>query len=537
MAMLAVSAFAPSAVSATQPDPEHKVKICHRTDSDTNPYVIESPDEAAVDGNSGNDHGNGDHLLDHVGPVWAPGLKDQKIEWGDIIPPFYEDGVTLTGYPTLNWTAAGQAIFYNDCEPTTPEETPDDTPTPTPDDTPTPTPDDTPTPTPTETAGECVPSLFAYSIDGGATSRPVKVNDIESPYPMITVDVWAIDDLPEGCSQAFSLASYNTEGPSWPTSGTQTFLDFDTATLDAGHPKATLTVLEPECFGQTDFYLGSTRYDGIDGALPHYPDSPTPYDKITGSIGGHECVEATPTPTPEVTPTPTPEVTPTPTPEVTPTPTPEVTPTPSPEGAISIWKIDNKGTLTDFEDDEFLDGASFAVYRDNGDETFSAADDTLVAGPEAAVGGILDVDHLSAGSYWIVETVVPAGFVGSDPILIDLNTNPDAVCLWDSTGLLVCEDAQGEGGFDVVFVDNTPTGNPTPSPTGSDLPVESGRPTPSGGVEGATGTPGATPPATDTIGDVSTPSSGNWRIVLASLAALIALALVFTQPSRVRRER
>jgi hypothetical protein len=104
---------------ATQPDPNHKVTICHRTNSVTNPYVVITVDEASVDGDEGNDKGQGDHLLEHLGPVWdanttyaPPHNGDQ---WGDIIPPFYEDGVTPTGYSSLNWNAAGQALFENDC--------------------------------------------------------------------------------------------------------------------------------------------------------------------------------------------------------------------------------------------------------------------------------------------------------------------------------------------------------------------------------------------------------------------------------------
>ena len=102
-------------VEATKPDPLHKVTICHRTHSETNPYVVETVDEASVDGNNGNDNGKGDHLMEHTGPVWYPGAKADGVFWGDIIPPFYSDGVTLTGYPSLNWNAAGQAIFENGC--------------------------------------------------------------------------------------------------------------------------------------------------------------------------------------------------------------------------------------------------------------------------------------------------------------------------------------------------------------------------------------------------------------------------------------
>ena len=100
---------------ATKPDPLHKVTICHRTHSETNPYVVETVDEASVDGNNGNDHGQGDHLLEHTGPVWYPGAKADGVFWGDIIPPFYSDGATLTGYPSLNWNADGQAIFRDHC--------------------------------------------------------------------------------------------------------------------------------------------------------------------------------------------------------------------------------------------------------------------------------------------------------------------------------------------------------------------------------------------------------------------------------------
>ena len=103
----------------TKPDPLHTVTICHRTNSVTNPYVQITVDEASVDGDNGNDNGQGDHLLDHLGPVFdvnnPPPPPHNGDQWGDIIPPFYSDGSTPTGYPSLNWDADGQAIFENGC--------------------------------------------------------------------------------------------------------------------------------------------------------------------------------------------------------------------------------------------------------------------------------------------------------------------------------------------------------------------------------------------------------------------------------------
>jgi hypothetical protein len=86
-----------------------KVEICHATDADNNPYVINEP--AANGDVSGH--------ADHTGPIWFPGIEGK---WGDIIPPFFwEDPDGVHFFEGLNWDAFGQLIFENDCQIPPPE--------------------------------------------------------------------------------------------------------------------------------------------------------------------------------------------------------------------------------------------------------------------------------------------------------------------------------------------------------------------------------------------------------------------------------
>jgi hypothetical protein len=98
LAALAVGSIGVLSASA-QAD---QITICHRTNSDDNPYVVNHPaNEGVLNG----------HFTQHNELViWEPGLKDNGIMWGDIIPPF-------NGNQGLNWTAEGQAIFNNGCVP------------------------------------------------------------------------------------------------------------------------------------------------------------------------------------------------------------------------------------------------------------------------------------------------------------------------------------------------------------------------------------------------------------------------------------
>jgi hypothetical protein len=206
--------------------------------------------------------------------------------------------------------------------------------------------------------------------------------------------------------------------------------------------------------------------------------------------------------------------------EATGTPTPTPAPTEEPrQASILIAKVDNKGTA-DPDDDVALDGATFEVWADDGDKVFETDQDELVFGPADTSAGMLDTDLLDGGMYWIVETAVPNGFVGSDPILVELNIDPSETCIWDGGGLIGCEPNQGdvsELSWTIVIVDNTPEAEPT------------------GGVGGSTGTPRprATLPATDTLDGVAStaPAGESWRLMLLAMAGFLTAALMLT-PAR-----
>jgi len=169
-AMLLVFAFAGPTL-ATKPDPDHKVSICHRTASDSNPYTFISIDEAALDTHL--DNGDG-----HPGKEWKSDgtfrgvtheAGDVKFDYeaevssdcDDFPPPTDEPTATPTPAPTETPTP----------EPTaTP--TPEATPTPTPEATPTPTPSEEPSATPTPTPVPTATPTREPGIGGGNVEPP-----------------------------------------------------------------------------------------------------------------------------------------------------------------------------------------------------------------------------------------------------------------------------------------------------------------------------------------------------------------------------
>ncbi|MFN8631669.1 MAG: hypothetical protein U0838_15535 [Chloroflexota bacterium] len=134
--------------------------------------------------------------------------------------------------------------------------------------------------------------------DSSCTSSSFKwdVKTGRNDWAMITVHVQAKSTLSKNCTFSFSLNSYTAQGPTWPTSGTQALLDHQSITLSKAHPSGTLTVAKPDCYGQTDFYTGTKKFDGIDGALPKYPNVVTPTGLISYSNGGQACQQPSESP-------------------------------------------------------------------------------------------------------------------------------------------------------------------------------------------------------------------------------------------------
>ena len=118
----------------------------------------------------------------------------------------------------------------------------------------------------------------------------------------------------------------------------------------------------------------------------------------------------TPVPTPTVIPTPTtrptPTILPAPTPTVVPIPTPEIEPTPTPvlppdlSGSVTLYVRRTSGGTG-------LSGADLKLYRVDNDilETL-----TRIGTYTSGVNGRVDVQNLSLGKYYFVQTKAPSGY-------------------------------------------------------------------------------------------------------------------------------
>jgi uncharacterized repeat protein (TIGR01451 family) len=115
LAAAAVPLAAGAATASQGGADDHKVTLCHRTNSENNPYVVITIDKAGVfkTGHDGHDEGG----------VYQPGDKANGVRWGDIIPAFDyyaspqdETAGTRSHYDGLNNTAAGLDVLANGCQ-------------------------------------------------------------------------------------------------------------------------------------------------------------------------------------------------------------------------------------------------------------------------------------------------------------------------------------------------------------------------------------------------------------------------------------
>jgi hypothetical protein len=158
------------------------------------------------------------------------------------------------------------------------------------------------------------------------------------------------------------------------------------------------------------------------------------------------------------------------------------------------------------------------------------------------------LDGVAEGSVSVMESSPPAGFrFGSIEFTPGSGDDSTLVSVDAATGTVMLDTTQDDGtsgsaeaGPHVVMVHvynfaNVESSTPTPTATS----------TPSGGVEGATGTPRITPPSTDTSATGATRSASNdgFLLVLAGMGVLLAAVAFATQATRrrahqrIRRDR
>lgn len=110
--VLGVSA---TGLAGTNESSEKKVTICHRTDSMTNPYVMETVNKNAIINQvSGETEGHGNHVAVAPDPP-------KKGKWSDVIPPFSLEGKGPAEGKTWQFAGLempkGQALIDNGCFP------------------------------------------------------------------------------------------------------------------------------------------------------------------------------------------------------------------------------------------------------------------------------------------------------------------------------------------------------------------------------------------------------------------------------------
>lgn len=107
-AISTLGALAPATTTLANNSRDHKVTICHATNSATNPYVSVTVDYNSIVRGPGHDGHNGGVA---TSVAHATQMKNDKQRWGDIIPAIAEHN-----YAGKNLTTEGRTILANDCK-------------------------------------------------------------------------------------------------------------------------------------------------------------------------------------------------------------------------------------------------------------------------------------------------------------------------------------------------------------------------------------------------------------------------------------
>jgi len=122
-------------------------------------------------------------------------------------------------------------------------------------------------------------------------------------------------------------------------------------------------------------------------------------------------------------------------------------------------KVNDQGT-SDTSDDRVVGGSTFEFRLDDGDGTYEPdGADAPVLATVSAPHGFAVFNPPAPGSYWVIESIAPAGLDVAPPQLVTwgVPATPQNCVVLRSGGTCIA-DEDGSGGFEMVVVTDSPTG-------------------------------------------------------------------------------